>query len=97
MLPPDRPAYEAAVAAVGAVLGEAAFAAAWAAGAALPLADAIGEATALTTEAGRADKGIAAALFISPRTGRRHVGAIFSKLGVDSRAASARAVRGGLS
>jgi non-specific serine/threonine protein kinase len=46
---------------------------------------------------GRADKEIASALFISPRTAGRHVSAILAKLGVESRAAAAaRAVRDGL-
>jgi non-specific serine/threonine protein kinase len=46
---------------------------------------------------GQADKGIADALFISPRTVSSHVAAIIAKLGVDSRtAAAAVALRGGL-
>jgi non-specific serine/threonine protein kinase len=46
---------------------------------------------------GRADKEIAAALSLSPRTVGRHVGSILAKLGVDSRAAAAAlAVRRGL-
>jgi non-specific serine/threonine protein kinase len=47
--------------------------------------------------AGRADREIAAALFISPRTASKHVGGVLAKLGVESRAAAAaRAVRDGL-
>lgn len=46
---------------------------------------------------GQADKAIASALFISPRTASSHVAAIIAKLGVDSRtAAVALALRSGL-
>lgn len=47
--------------------------------------------------AGRTDREIATALFISPRTASRHVGAILAKLGAATRTeAAARAVRDGL-
>ena len=46
---------------------------------------------------GHADKAIANALFISPRTASSHVAAIIAKLGVESRtAAVALALRSGL-
>jgi non-specific serine/threonine protein kinase len=109
-----------------ATLGPERFAAAWAAGAALPLPTAIAEAltespaigethpaptTPLTGDrltrrelevlrliaAGRSDRAIADALFISRRTASKHVAAILAKLGVASRAeAAVRAVRDGL-
>jgi predicted ATPase/DNA-binding CsgD family transcriptional regulator len=114
-------------------LGDAAFAAAWAAGRSLPLEDAVVEAKAILEEtwraeraaalitpcppasasangprltprewqvlhllaSGRADKEIAAELFISSRTASSHVAAIIAKLGVSSRtAAVAIAARG---
>jgi DNA-binding CsgD family transcriptional regulator len=47
--------------------------------------------------AGRTDREIAAALFVSPRTVGKHVAAVLAKLGVPSRAAAAaHAARGGL-
>jgi non-specific serine/threonine protein kinase len=47
--------------------------------------------------AGRTDREIAEALFISPRTAQGHVGSIFGKLGVNSRTAAATAaLRAGL-
>jgi DNA-binding NarL/FixJ family response regulator len=47
--------------------------------------------------AGRSDKEIAAALFVSRRTAATHVAAILRKLGLSSRAAAAaHAVRHGL-
>jgi DNA-binding CsgD family transcriptional regulator len=42
------------------------------------------------------DREIAAALFISPRTASFHVANLLAKLGIDSRAAAAYAVRHGL-
>jgi DNA-binding CsgD family transcriptional regulator len=47
--------------------------------------------------AGRSDREIGAALFISPRTASKHVGSILAKLGLSSRAeAAAFAARSGL-
>jgi DNA-binding CsgD family transcriptional regulator len=45
---------------------------------------------------GQADKAIANALFISPRTASSHVAAIIAKFGVESRTAVALALRSGL-
>jgi non-specific serine/threonine protein kinase len=45
--------------------------------------------------AGRSDREIAGELFISHRTVHRHVANVYAKLGVDSRAAAARAARAG--
>jgi DNA-binding NarL/FixJ family response regulator len=123
----ERPAHERRLAAVRATLGPAAFDAAWAAGAALPLPAAIAEAlvsadavvasskspttpdphaaldlTPREAEVlrlvvrGLTDREIAAALFLSPRTVQGHVANLLGKLGVDSRAAAAYAVRQGL-
>ncbi len=39
--------------------------------------------------AGRTDRQIAAALFVSPHTARTHVGHILAKLGVETRTAAA--------
>ena len=47
--------------------------------------------------AGRSDRAIAEALFISPKTAGNHVSAVLAKLGVEGRAAAAAlAVRHGL-
>jgi len=113
-------------------LGADAFAAAWAAGRALPLEAAVAEALAVADEcaiaaapaaappplplsegsqglsprerevlallaAGKTDREIAEALFISPHTASRHVHNLLAKLGLDSRtAAAAYAGRHGL-
>jgi predicted ATPase len=103
-------AYQAAVARVRAVLGDAAFAAALAAGRTLPLDEAIAEAVGLlntprvpaiaateTSAAGSSDQVIADALFLSRRTVNTHVSQMLTKLGVPTRAAAvAVAVRHGL-
>jgi non-specific serine/threonine protein kinase len=125
---PERTFYERATVTARAGLDERAFAAAWAAGQALPIDEAVAEALAppptagagaavlprseagggfgLTARelevlgllvAGRTDKEIADDLFISPRTAQGHVGSIYAKLGVNSRAAAtAVALRAGL-
>ena len=118
--PNERPAYDHAVAGVRERLEAATFAAAWAAGRAMPLARAVAEAVAtapvasapaaappaeaapfgLTPReleilrlfaAGRTDREIAEALFLSRHTVHRHAANIFAKLGVNSRAAAATA------
>ena len=120
--------FERAHAAALAALGEADFATALEAGRALPIEQAVAEATqwlaAPATKdadtdsataragtaptalaslsprelevlrlvvAGRADREIAEALFISRRTAQAHVGSIFAKLGVNTRTAAATA------
>ncbi|MFN8593463.1 MAG: LuxR C-terminal-related transcriptional regulator, partial [Thermomicrobiales bacterium] len=120
VVPSERAAHDAAVAAVRAGMANAAFVAAWAAGRALTLGDAaadvamlargmpgsnndhlggdgIGGLPGLTRRErevlrllseGRADKEIAAALFISRHTVSKHVAAILGKLGVESRTAA---------
>jgi non-specific serine/threonine protein kinase len=125
---PERTFYEQATATARAGLDERAFSAAWAAGQALRLEEAVAEALAapesgaaspvempssrtvgshgLTARelevlrllvAGRTDKEIAEDLFISPRTAQGHVGSVYTKLGVNGRAAAvAAALRGGL-
>jgi DNA-binding CsgD family transcriptional regulator len=125
---PERTFYEQAMATARAGLEERVFAAAWAAGQALRIDEAVAEAlTAPATAgegaavpprsatvggfgltgrelevlclvvAGRTDKEIAEDLFISPRTAQGHVGSIYTKLGVNSRAAAtAAALRAGL-
>ena len=117
--------YATTVATVRAQLGEGSFAAAWAAGRALPLEQVVAEAAEATSDrqptaapssvaasandpgltprelevlrllaAGRTDKEIAAALFISRRTAQGHVAGIFAKLGVNTRTAAAAAALG---
>lgn len=123
---PPRPAaiHERAVADVRARLDDGAFAAAWAAGRDLDLAQAVAAAEELATArrdhrerlapsphgltsrelevlrllaAGRSDREIAEALFISPRTAQGHVAHVLTKLGVGTRgAAVALAFRVGL-
>ncbi len=126
--PQERTRSERAASIACAALGEQAFAAAWAAGAALPFDGARADAEALLaalaerpdpTEAGapaapgglsprevdvvrliaagRSNREIADALFVSPSTAISHVSNILAKLGLDSRAAvAAWAVRHGL-
>ena len=121
---PERERYGRAAGAAREALGEAEFAAAWAAGRALPLEAAIAEAEGVPVEPaaspppppqpafgltprevevlrllaeGHADRAIAEALFISPKTAGNHVTNILAKLGVQTRtAAAALAVRHGL-
>jgi len=131
---PERAVYDRAIDAAQSVLCDADFAAAWDAGRALSLADAVAEAFAALDEigsqttsdtpssrpasavlgslagltdrelqvlrllaAGRSDREIAEALFISPRTAQGHVAHIFTKLNVSTRSAAvAVALQAGL-
>ncbi len=126
--PQERTRNKGAVSTACAALGEQAFAAVWAAGAALPFEGAMAEAEALLAAlaecpeptkagalaapgglsprevdvvrliaAGRSNREIADALFVSPSTVISHVRSVLAKLGLDSRAAvAAWAVRHGL-
>jgi non-specific serine/threonine protein kinase len=116
----DHIEYEEAAVAARASLGEDAFAVAWAAGRALPLAEVVAEAVDIASAlasprpeptsgnpaaevglsnreldvlrlvaAGRSDKAIGEALFISHRTATTHVSHILAKLGVQSRTEAA--------
>jgi non-specific serine/threonine protein kinase len=121
LLPTEQARYRRAADAVRDRLGEAAFAATRAAGRAMPLAEAVALAAAVTgtapvraagpahgltvrelevlrlLAAGRSNREIATALFVSPRTAGTHVTNILGKLGVASRTeAGAWAVRNGL-
>jgi DNA-binding NarL/FixJ family response regulator len=116
---------EAALAAAGAALGEAAFAAAWAAGQSLSPAEVVGEAKAVADAPappartgpvgrpaaapfgltarelevlqllvdGRADREIADALFLSPRTVHHHVANVLAKLGAANRVGAVEVAR----
>jgi predicted ATPase/DNA-binding CsgD family transcriptional regulator len=117
-IPYDRTAHERGMAEARAALGPAVFAAAWAAGTALSLDQAVAEALALSLPApgppsvhltpreaeilrllaaGRTDREIGAALFISHRTVEFHVSRILAKLGVSNRGgAVAAALAAGL-
>jgi DNA-binding CsgD family transcriptional regulator len=116
--PVDRAYHEPIVQELRAALGEAGFAATWAAGRALSHEDALAEALAVRSEpaaaakpataprgsphglserelevlrllaAGRSNREIGDALFISPATAARHVANIYTKLNVESRAAA---------
>ena len=121
----ERAAYESAVAAARAALGEADFEAALGAGRAMTLSQAVGEAQAIITApagsepaktadrpaggsgltareqevltliaAGRTDRQIAEALFLSPRTVHHHVANLLAKLGVETRTEAAAQAAG---
>jgi non-specific serine/threonine protein kinase len=116
---PEQDRYGRAAADARVALSDEALTAAWAAGRALSLEEAVAEALEIVSApavatpptpfgltprqievlrlliAGRSDREIAAALYISPRTAHHHVANVFAKLGVHSRA-EARSVALGI-
>jgi non-specific serine/threonine protein kinase len=110
--PASRARHEQVLVAARAALGEPAFAAAWAAGRAVPLEQAVAEALELTAAppaarpvpltprehevlrllvAGKSDREIGEALFISVRTAEGHVAHLLTKLGARTRSEAIQA------